>query len=65
MIFAICVTFMAGVWLGLYVADVLGASKKAKEKIINDLKELLENIQHLPAYGDKIKATIKFIEKYT
>lgn len=65
MIFALCVTFMVGVWLGLYVAAVLGASKKARKKMIDDLEEVLKNIQHLPVCGDKIKAAIKFIEKYT
>lgn len=54
---------MVGVWSGLYVAHVLGASKKAKKKMIDDLQHIHDdNWAHC---SDKIKAAIKFIEKYT
>jgi len=62
MIFALCITFMVGVWLGLYVADVLGPSKKAKKKVIDDLQHVLEdNWKHC---REEIKAAINFIEKH-
>ena len=63
MIFAIIITFLVGMWTGMYIVHVLGASKKAKKKIIDDLQHILDaDWAHC---SDKIKAAIKFIEKYT
>ncbi len=63
MIFAIIITFLVGMWTGMYIVHVLGASKKAKKKIIDGLQQILDDNWAQSVY--KIQAAIKFIEKYT
>ena len=70
MIFALCVTFMVGVWLGLYVADVLGPSKKAKKKVLEGLEFSITwgkpNLEIIQVKSEKhITDAIEFIEKHT
>lgn len=62
-IFGYCVVFLAGMYVGLYIHEVIHRSTKKKQKVIDDLNHVLkDNWKHCRV---EIKAAIEFIEKYT
>jgi len=70
MMFALFITLLAGIWVGLYIAGVLGPSKKAKKKVLEGLEFSLTTGSPTPEIKQvtsekHIHDAIDFIEKYT